>query len=476
MTNLKIKDRIFNTSRRIARIDILTYLIGFTILVFGFITLIGSSKEFFASNYIGIYSWVVPALLLIPALISLYLFLKIVILNHRKDPSIQKDDRYNSLFITGFNTKKKYFFLLYFIILVIFSLIIHSIDLSLRLPPNVTYANYYTYFNILGSRTLSVLSIIFDNLMISVDISIIISILLLISGIIIIKLATNLHYGFKKQANQLFTFILLGLATSIVLLILGFILSILFLNGSGALTLEFLTQDIKNYGAEGGIFPCIIGTLYLVAGTVVIAILLGVPTAIYLVEYANTSRITRIINIAVNSLNGIPSIIFGLFGYAFLVSFFGRPTLLAGWILLGIMTVPTVIVTTEEALKNVPRSVREGSLAMGATKWETIKKVVLPEAIPGMITGGILSIGRAAGETAPIMFTATVFFPADIPTSVLEPTPSLTYHLYELMMRLSSPEMFMNAWGTAFVLVTLVLGIDIIAIIIRDRYRKRIEW
>lgn len=435
MDRLKIKD--FDIIRRITRIDRWAYSIGFIVLIFGFITLLtGSFNKSFISDYTIIFSWIIPAILLIPALISLFLFLKIII-------SDEKDDN------SSFRRKRSIFFV-YFIVLIILSLTVHSIDPSL--------------------------SIIFDDLMIGVDSSIIISILLLIVGIIIIKLATNLQHGFKKQANQLFVFILFGLAASIVLLILGYILFILFVNGGGAINLEFLTGDVINYGADGGIFPCIVGTIYLVAGTVIIALILGVPTAIYMVEYANTSKLTRAINIAVNSLNGIPSIIFGLFGYAFLVSFFGRPTLLAGWILLGIMTVPTVIVTTEEALKNVPKSVREGSLAMGATKWQTIRGVVLPAAVPGIITGAVLSIGRAAGETAPIMFTATVFFPADIPSSVLEPTPVLTYHLYELMMRLSSPEMFTNAWGTALVLIVLVLGIDIIAIIIRDRYRKRIQW
>lgn len=481
MTNLKTKDRILDIIRRVTKIDIPTYLIGFIILIFGFVTLIGSSNRSLISNYTFVYSWIVPAIILIPAFISLFIFLKAIIsrLRRTKDRCLNNDKnghKSSPLSVTDIIKRKDYVFLIYFILLIILSLIVQSIDPSLRLPPNGISANYSTYLDLLGSHILSGLSTIFDDLMISVNSSIIISILLLIAGIIIIKLATNLQYGFKKHANQLFAFILLGLATAIVLSVLGYILSILLVHGIGAINLEFLTGDVMNYGAAGGIFPCIVGTLYLVAGTVVIALILGVPTAIYLVEYANTSRLTRVINIAVNSLNGIPSIIFGLFGYAFLVSFFGRPTILAGWLLLGIMTVPTVIVTTEEALKNVPKSVREGSLAMGATKWQTIRKVVLPAAVPGIITGAILSIGRAAGETAPIMFTATVFFPADIPSSILEPTPALTYHLYELMMRLSSPEMFMNAWGTALVLIILVLGIDIIAIIIRDKYRKRIRW
>jgi len=481
MNNPKIKDRIFNLGRRIMKIDAPAYIIGFIILLFGFITLIESSNKSLISDYATVYSWVIPAIILIPAGISLFIFFKNMLIGKKKDGGIKKgknEAEAKPLATTtiDYHRRKNYIFLIYSILLVLLSLIVHSIDPSLRLPPIGAPTDYSVYMDILGSRILAGLSLIFNNLKIGIDSSVIIAILFFITGIVIIKLATNMQYGFKKHANQLFVFILLGLATSIVLLILGYILSIIFVNGIGAINLEFLIGDVMNYGAEGGIFPCIIGTLYLVAGTVVIALILGVPTAIYLVEYANTSKLTRIINIAVNSLNGIPSIIFGLFGYAFLVSFFGRPTLLAGWLLLGIMTVPTVIVTTEEALKNVPKSVREGSLAMGATKWQTIKKVVLPAAVPGIITGAILSIGRAAGETAPIMFTATVFFPADIPSSVLEPTPSLTYHLYELMMRLSSPEMFMNAWGTALVLIILVLGIDIIAIIIRDRYRKKIRW
>ena len=199
-------------------------------------------------------------------------------------------------------------------------------------------------------------------------------------------------------------------ATVIVLAILVIILQDIIINGLPALSWEFLTQPPRDLGRAGGIFPAIIGTLYLVLGAIAIALPLGVGAAIYLVEYTREGRITRLIRTGVDLLNGTPSIVFGLFGFAFIVLYLKvGVSMLAGQITLALMVLPTVIRTTEESLKNIPQSLREGSLALGATRWQTISRVVLPPAVPGIVTGAILSIGRAAGETAPIMFTAVVF-------------------------------------------------------------------
>ena len=179
-----------------------------------------------------------------------------------------------------------------------------------------------------------------------------------------------------------------------------------------------MTQPPKDLGRAGGIYPAIVGTLYLVAGAILIALPLGVGAAIYLVEYTREGRITRLIRNGVDLLNGTPSIVFGLFGFAFIVLYLTvGVSLLAGQITLALMILPTVIRTTEESLKNIPQSLREGSLALGATRWQTISKVVIPPAVPGIVTGAILCIGRAAGETAPIMFTAVVFSSRFLPTS-----------------------------------------------------------
>jgi len=238
---------------------------------------------------------------------------------------------------------------------------------------------------------------------------------------------------------------------------------------------EFITQSPRDLGREGGIFPAIVGTLYLVGGAILFAVPPGVGAAIYLSEYAKEGKVTRLIRAGIDNLNGTPSIVFGLFGFAFLVLYlnFGI-SLLAGQLTLSFMILPTVIRTTEEAVKSVPQSLREASLAVGATKWQTIKKVVLPPAAPGVITGVILSIGRAAGETAPIMFTAAVFTQRFLPHSPMEPVMALPYHLFVLTT--SVPGSQNNAYGTAFVLLVVVLLIYAMATVIRLRYMKIMRW
>ena len=261
-------------------------------------------------------------------------------------------------------------------------------------------------------------------------------------------------------------------AAVIVIAILVIILGYIIINGWPALSWEFLTQAPKDLGRAGGIYPAIVGTLYLVAGAILIALPLGVGAAIYLVEYTREGRITRLIRSGVDLLNGTPSIVFGLFGFAFIVLYLTvGVSLLAGQITLALMILPTVIRTTEESLKNIPQSLREGSLALGATHWQTISKVVIPPAVPGIVTGAILCIGRAAGETAPIMFTAVVFSSRFLPTSELQPVMALPYHLFILATNV--PGASTNKYGTALVLLLLVVGLYAIAIIVRTHFQNK---
>jgi phosphate transport system permease protein len=263
-------------------------------------------------------------------------------------------------------------------------------------------------------------------------------------------------------------------ATVIVLLILIIILQDIIINGLPALSWDFLTKSPLDSGRAGGIYPAIIGTLYLVVGAIAIALPLGVGAAIYLIEYTREGRVTQLIRTGVDLLNGTPSIVFGLFGFAFIVLYLNvGVSMLAGQVTLALMVLPTVIRTTEEALKGIPQSLREGSLALGATKWQTISRVVLPPAIPGIVTGAILSIGRAAGETAPIMFTAVVFSSRFLPDSVFEPVMALPYHLFILATNV--PGSSTNKYGTALVLLLLVVGFYSIAIYVRTHFQKKMR-
>lgn len=279
-----------------------------------------------------------------------------------------------------------------------------------------------------------------------------------------------LKWTFHPRSAQKWAFCLISLSVLIVLTILGVILSGIVVNGAGAISWEFLTQSPRNLGREGGIFPAIVGTLYLVGGALAIALPVGIATALYLIEYTADNALTRGIRTAVDLLNGMPSIVFGLFGFAFLVLFlnFGV-SLIAGQITLGLMILPTIIRTTEEALRSIPASIREGSYAVGATKWQTVWHAVLPPAMPGIMTGAILSIGRAAGETAPIMFTAAVFSSRFLPSSLSEPVMALPYHLFILTTNV--PGATDQQFGTALVLLMLVLSIYLAAILVRWRYQ-----
>jgi phosphate transport system permease protein len=274
---------------------------------------------------------------------------------------------------------------------------------------------------------------------------------------------------------QRVAFALAALCIVIVLLSLGVILYDILSNGLPYITWEFLTAPPSNLGREGGIAPAIVGTMYLVIGSIAISLPIGIGAAIYLTEYTREGRLVGIIRTATDLLNGTPSIVFGLFGFAFLVIYLSFGVcLLAGQITLALMVLPTIIRTTEEALKTVPVAVREGSLALGASKWQTIRKVVLPPSVPGILTGTILSIGRVAGETAPILFTAVVFSTRFMPSSEFQPVMALPYHLYILATNV--PGAKGQQYATAVVLLGLVVAFYAIAIWIRHRSMARHHW
>jgi phosphate transport system permease protein len=263
-----------------------------------------------------------------------------------------------------------------------------------------------------------------------------------------------------------------------IVAIIAYIVLDIIVKGVPALSWAFLTEAPKKSGTEGGIFPAIVGTLFLVIGTLAAALPLGIGSAIYLSEYAAQGRFIRIIRLAITTLAGVPSIVFGLFGLGLFVLFlnFGA-SILAGSLTLACMVLPIIIVSSEEALRAVPQSLREASLALGAGKWQTIRTNVLPYAIPGMVTGSILAIGRAAGETAPILLTAAAFYLPKLPRSAFDQCMALPYHLYVLATQHPDVEKVRPIqYGTALVLLLLVLGLNMGAILLRIYYRKKYKW
>jgi phosphate transport system permease protein len=271
---------------------------------------------------------------------------------------------------------------------------------------------------------------------------------------------------------------LLRLTIFISILFLFLFIILIFAKGGKLISFSFLTQPPKAGMTKGGIFPAIIGTLYLTILSVLFAFPIGVLSSIYLVEYARENFLVTVIRIAIGTLAGVPSIIFGLFGLAIFVITFGfGVSILSGSLTLGIMILPVIIKASEEAIKAVPDSFREASYALGATKRQTIIKVVIPTAIPSILTGAIMSIGRAAGETAPILFTAATFYTRRLPKSIFDEVMALPYHIYALMTEGTDPEYQVPiAYGTAVVLLGLVLLISSISIIIRYRIRSRKKW
>jgi phosphate transport system permease protein len=264
----------------------------------------------------------------------------------------------------------------------------------------------------------------------------------------------------------------------LIAMALGGILIYVFVNGISVINWSFITLPPTDSMTKGGIMPAILGTLYLTIGAIAVALPLGVVSAIYLTEYAKQGKFIRLIRTGINCLAGVPSVVFGLFGLGFFVVYlhFGS-CILSGALTLAALILPTIIGASEEALKAVPQMFREASLALGVSKWQTIYKTILPTALPGILTGSILGIGRAAGETAPIMFTAAAFFTAKLPGSVFDEVMALPYHIYVLATAGTHIEQTRPIqYGTALVLVGLVLGVDLIAIIIRGYMRKKKRW
>ncbi len=276
--------------------------------------------------------------------------------------------------------------------------------------------------------------------------------------------------------TQNIAFFFLFLATLLIVVPVGLIIVIIIQKGLPAINWQFLS-DIPRQGMRaGGIFPAIIGTLYLVIGAIIFALPIGLLAAIYLSEYSKDNILNRLIKLAIVNLAGVPSVVYGLFGLALFVVFFKfGASILSGSLTLGIMILPIIITTSREALESVPYSFREVSLSLGASKWQTIRHIVLPNAIPGILTGTILGLGRAAGETAPILFTVAAFYLPRLPKSIFDQAMALPYHLYVISTQVPNVDEKIR-YGTAFVLLTLVLFMNLVAIIIRYKFRKKKKW
>ncbi len=247
--------------------------------------------------------------------------------------------------------------------------------------------------------------------------------------------------------------------------------------GWRAITWTFLTRPPVDSMTKGGILPCIVGTICLAVGAVAVSLPVGVATAVYMNEYARPGRLLGLIRLGINNLAGVPSVVFGLFGLAFFVVILKMGvSIAAGALTLGVMSLPVIIGATEEALRAVPDTFREASLALGATKWQTTWHVVLPAALPGILTGTILAVSRAAGETAPIMFTGAVFFTPGLPASIWDEVMALPYHIYVLATAGTGIEATVHLqYGTALVLIALVLGLNLVAIVYRARLRRKMR-
>jgi phosphate transport system permease protein len=278
----------------------------------------------------------------------------------------------------------------------------------------------------------------------------------------------------KKKITQFLGFSLLSLCMATVLLMLFIILYDIISKGSGTISWDFLTQPPSMGMTEGGIFPAIVGTFIVTVITAVMAVPLGMGCAVYLNEYATDNKFTRVVRMSIRNLSGVPSIVYGLFGVVIFVQLMHLGTcVLASGFTLGLMTLPWTITASEEALKNVPQSYRDGALALGATKWEAIRTNVLPYAVPGMLTGTILGLARAAGETAPILFTGAAFFLPFLPRSVFDQFMALPYHLYIMATQHHAiSEVRPIAYGTALVLIALVFAMNLFAIVMRYKLRK----
>lgn len=282
---------------------------------------------------------------------------------------------------------------------------------------------------------------------------------------------SSTRYTTQKIGYSLLFLITLSTVIPIILVV-----AYIFIQGYPAISWSFITDFPSEGMRAGGILPAIIGTFYLTLGTAVFAVPFGIGAAIYLSEYAPENRWTRLIRISIINLAGIPSVVYGLFGLGLFVLFLNFGTsILAGSLTLAIMTLPVIISTTEEALRAVPQSFRVVSISLGATRWQTIRRIVLKEALPGILTGVILGLERAAGETAPILFTVAAFFLPSLPASPLDATMALPYHLFVISTQVPGMPVKIQ-YGTALVLLTFVLGMNLVATIIRSRARASRQW
>ncbi|MGD2077514.1 MAG: phosphate ABC transporter permease PstA [Chloroflexota bacterium] len=280
----------------------------------------------------------------------------------------------------------------------------------------------------------------------------------------------------KAQQVEKIGFALTGLVAGIVIIPIVLVIAFIFINGIQAINWEFITQAPRNGMTEGGIWPAILGTLLLTIGTAIAALPFGIGAAVYLAEYAPDNRLTRTIHLAIVNLAGIPSIVYGLFGLGAFVLFFNMGTsILAGSLTLALMTLPIIISTAEEAILSVPQEFRVVSLSLGATHWQTVRHQVLPNAMPGIITGVILGLSRAAGETAPILFTVAAFYLPQLPKSIFDQTMALPYHLYVISTQVPGMPQSIQ-YATALVLLLIVLFFTLIAAVIRSVMRRRREW
>ena len=279
----------------------------------------------------------------------------------------------------------------------------------------------------------------------------------------------------RRKVYQTLMFTLFRLSAAVSGIALFIVIAFLVSKGWRAINWTFLTQPPMESMTKGGILPCIVGTLCVSLGALVVALPIGVASAIYLNEYARPGKLVRFIRLGINNLAGVPSVVFGLFGLALFVVWLGfGVSILSGALTLAAMTLPVIIGASEESLRNVPDTYREASLGLGATKWQTIYRVVLPAAMPGVLTGAILGLSRAAGETAPIMFTAAVFFSPSMPTSIFDEIMALPYHIYVLATAGTEIEATRPLqYGTALVLIVLVLGLNLVAIVYRAHLRRK---
>jgi len=280
----------------------------------------------------------------------------------------------------------------------------------------------------------------------------------------------------NRHLSQRIGFGFTALVTLVVVAPILLVVGIIVVRGIGTVNWEFLTAMPRDGMKAGGIFPAIVGTLILTVGTALVAIPIGIGGAIYLSEYARDNWLTRAIRLAIVNLAGIPSVVYGLFGVALFVIFlqFGT-SIVAGSLTLALMTLPIVISTAEEALRVVPVEFRTVSASLGGTTWQGVRRVVLPQALPGIITGVILGLLRAAGETAPILFTVAAFYLPRLPSSPLDQTMALPYHLYVISTQVPGMPIGVQ-YGTALVLLALVLSMNIVATIIRSYFRRRRQW